>query len=201
VLDWPYCIYLIYDTQQDAYYENSSKIRLTAVRSVGESSSSFLISYEERSLEGTFKKSGTPIAIAPIAVTVKYTRYMPYRLNNRNQAVSRRLPTATARVRFHISSCGISSGQSGAGVGFPQVLQFPLQILIPPTAPYSLIILPSTLYRLLKMDIGVRGYSTYLNVQKSPGQHTSINQCLLWYGRGSCDLSSTCSTWFPRISS
>jgi hypothetical protein len=51
------------------------------------------------------------------------------------QAVSRWLPTAAARVRSQVRSCGIWGGQSGTGAGFLRVLQFPLPILIPPTAP------------------------------------------------------------------
>jgi hypothetical protein len=53
------------------------------------------------------------------------------------QAVSRWLPTAAARVRSRVWSSGICGGQSGAGVGFLQVLRFPLPIFIPPTAPQS----------------------------------------------------------------
>jgi hypothetical protein len=53
------------------------------------------------------------------------------------QAVSRRLPTAAARVRSHVKSCGICGGQSGTGAGFLRVLRFPLPFLIPPTAPHS----------------------------------------------------------------
>jgi hypothetical protein len=52
------------------------------------------------------------------------------------QAVSRRLPTAAARVRAHVRSCGISGGQGGTGAGFLRVLRFPLAILIPPTTPH-----------------------------------------------------------------
>jgi hypothetical protein len=51
------------------------------------------------------------------------------------QAVSRRLPTAAARVRSQVRSCGICVGQTGTGAGFLRVLRFPLTILIPPTAP------------------------------------------------------------------
>jgi hypothetical protein len=45
------------------------------------------------------------------------------------------IPTAAARVRSQVRSCGFCGGQSGTGVGFLRVLRFPLPILIPPTAP------------------------------------------------------------------
>jgi hypothetical protein len=44
------------------------------------------------------------------------------------QAVSRWLPTAAARVRSRVWSSGIRGGQSGAGVVFLRVFQFPLPI-------------------------------------------------------------------------
>jgi hypothetical protein len=53
------------------------------------------------------------------------------------QAVCRWLPTAAARVRARVWSCGICGGQSGARVGFLRVLRFPLPIFIPPIAPQS----------------------------------------------------------------
>jgi hypothetical protein len=53
------------------------------------------------------------------------------------QAVRRWLPTAAARVRTRVRSCGICGGQSGAGAGFLRVLRFPLSIFIPPIAPQS----------------------------------------------------------------
>jgi hypothetical protein len=53
------------------------------------------------------------------------------------QAVSRWLPTAAARVRARVWSCGIRGGQSGAGAGFLRVLRFPLPIFIPPIGPQS----------------------------------------------------------------
>jgi hypothetical protein len=43
-----------------------------------------------------------------------------------------KLPTAAARVRARVWSCGICGGQSGAGAGFLRVLRFPLPIFIPP---------------------------------------------------------------------
>jgi hypothetical protein len=54
-----------------------------------------------------------------------------------DQAVSRRHPTAAARVRDHDVSCGICDGQNGTGAGFLRVLRFSLPIVIPPTAPRS----------------------------------------------------------------
>jgi hypothetical protein len=56
-------------------------------------------------------------------------------LNKFTSAVSRRLPTAAARVRAR--SSGICGGQSGTGAGFIRVFRFPLPFFIPPTAPHS----------------------------------------------------------------
>jgi hypothetical protein len=54
------------------------------------------------------------------------------------QVVSSRLPTAAARVRAQVRSCGIRGGQSGTGAGFLRAFRFPLlPILIAPTAPHS----------------------------------------------------------------
>jgi hypothetical protein len=53
------------------------------------------------------------------------------------QAVSRRLPTAAARVPTHVRSRGIFGGHCGTGAGFLRVLRFPLPILIPPTVPHT----------------------------------------------------------------
>jgi hypothetical protein len=50
------------------------------------------------------------------------------------QAVSRRLPTTTARVRSQARTCGICCGQSDTEAGFL------LPILIPLNAPYSSIV-------------------------------------------------------------
>jgi hypothetical protein len=49
------------------------------------------------------------------------------------QEVSRRLPTAAARIRIR-AACGVYGGQSGTGSGFLRVLRFPLPI-IPPISP------------------------------------------------------------------
>jgi hypothetical protein len=53
------------------------------------------------------------------------------------QAVSRWLPTAAARVRARVWSCGICGGQSGAEADFLRVLRFPLPIFIPASVPQS----------------------------------------------------------------
>jgi hypothetical protein len=57
--------------------------------------------------------------------------------HNIAQAVSHWLHTAAVQVQSQVKSCGICSGQSGAGAGFLIVLQFPLPTLTPPTAPQS----------------------------------------------------------------
>jgi hypothetical protein len=56
--------------------------------------------------------------------------------------------SAEARVRSQVSSCGIFGGQNGNDAGFLWGLRFPPPILIPPTAPYSLIAQSSMLYSL-----------------------------------------------------
>jgi hypothetical protein len=70
------------------------------------------------------------IHTAEIKVSTKFGRAVA-------QEVSRWLPTAAARVRAQVRTCGICGGQSGAGAGFLRVLRFPLPILILPTAPHS----------------------------------------------------------------
>jgi hypothetical protein len=53
------------------------------------------------------------------------------------EVVSHRLPTAATQIRSQVRRCGICGEQSGAGVGFLQVLRFPLLNLIPPTASHT----------------------------------------------------------------
>jgi hypothetical protein len=53
------------------------------------------------------------------------------------QAVSHRLPTATAGVRARVKSSGICGGQSGTRAGFLRVVRFSLPIRIPPVSPHS----------------------------------------------------------------
>jgi hypothetical protein len=51
------------------------------------------------------------------------------------EEVSRWLPTAADRVPARVWSSGICGGQSGSGLGFLRVLQFPMPIFIPPNSP------------------------------------------------------------------
>jgi hypothetical protein len=53
------------------------------------------------------------------------------------QVVSRRFPTAAARVRAQVRVRGICGGQSVTGARFVRVFWFFLPILIPPTVPHS----------------------------------------------------------------
>jgi hypothetical protein len=52
------------------------------------------------------------------------------------QVVSHRFPTAAARVRAQVTSCGICGGQSDTGACFLRVLLFPLPVT-PPIDPHS----------------------------------------------------------------
>jgi hypothetical protein len=52
-------------------------------------------------------------------------------------------------LEFDPSTCGIFGGQSVTGAGFLLILRFLLSIIIPPTVPYSLIIISSTIYIVL----------------------------------------------------
>jgi hypothetical protein len=51
--------------------------------------------------------------------------------------VSRRFPTAAARVRARVRSCGFCGEQSDTAAGFLRVFRFPLPIHIPPIATQS----------------------------------------------------------------
>lgn len=62
------------------------------------------------------------------------------------QVATHWLLTTAAWIPFQVGPCGIYGGQRSIGVGFLQGLQFSLAIIIPPTAPRSIIILSSILY-------------------------------------------------------
>jgi hypothetical protein len=53
------------------------------------------------------------------------------------QAVSRRLPTAAARVQTRVGTWDFVMDKSGAGAGFLRELRFPLPIYIPSCSPQS----------------------------------------------------------------
>jgi hypothetical protein len=53
------------------------------------------------------------------------------------QAVSRRLPTAVARVQTQVGTWDFVMDKSGAGAGFLRELRFPLPIYIPSCSPQS----------------------------------------------------------------
>jgi hypothetical protein len=53
------------------------------------------------------------------------------------QAVSRRLPTAAARVQTRVGTWDFVMYKSGAGAGFLRELRFPLSIYIPSCSPQS----------------------------------------------------------------
>jgi hypothetical protein len=54
-----------------------------------------------------------------------------------SQAVSRRLPTAAARIQTRVGMWDFVMDKSGAGAGFLRELRFPLPIYIPSCSPQS----------------------------------------------------------------
>jgi hypothetical protein len=60
-------------------------------------------------------------------------------------AVSRRIPTAAAKVRARVRSCGICGGRSDTVAGFLRVLRFPLPSIPPTAAHLSSFIIPGTI--------------------------------------------------------
>jgi hypothetical protein len=103
-------------------------------------------------------------------------------------AVSHRLPTTAATVRTHDRSCGIYGGQNVTGEDFLRVLQFPLSILFPSTAPHSFIIPTSKLYG---PDIGAINKATNFNCDKGS---RSKNTYFFF-------LSFCLSTYYKRMAS
>jgi hypothetical protein len=79
--------------------------------------------------------------IPPLSLVSPTSFFLLYQGHATAQAVSGWL-----RPGFNLRSGGICGGQNATGAGFMRVLPFPLPILIPPTAPHSLIILLSTLF-------------------------------------------------------
>jgi hypothetical protein len=70
-----------------------------------------------------------------------------------SQVESSRIPITMARIRFPINSSMVFGQLSDTGTAFILVLQFPLPIIIPSTAPLLLIILSSALYIIISILI------------------------------------------------
>jgi hypothetical protein len=75
------------------------------------------------------RTTGTVIAVATVEKGNHVGRAIA-------EAVSRWLPTATARDQSRVWSSGICGGQSGVGAGFLRVLRFPVPF-IPSNCPSS----------------------------------------------------------------
>jgi hypothetical protein len=124
------------------YYPNTIQNPLICTLLSSQSSILFLLHYQAclcqcKSSEQTSRRYsefqiGVPVILQSVLVFLWHSRGRAIA-----QAVSLWLPTAAARVRARILSCGICGRQSGAGAGFLRVLRFPLPIFIPPIAPQS----------------------------------------------------------------
>jgi hypothetical protein len=64
------------------------------------------------------------------------------------QVISPKLLTVVTWFHPQVTPCMLCGRLSGTSAGFLQALWFPLPILIPPTAPHSLLDLSLTLYSL-----------------------------------------------------
>jgi hypothetical protein len=76
------------------------------------------------------------------------------------QAVSRRLPTAAARVQTRAGTWDFVMDKSGTGAGFLRELQFPLPIYIPSCSPQSSLLSPEA------GTIGRSAYSLIVRIKK-----------------------------------
>jgi hypothetical protein len=90
-----------------------------------------------------------PWTAPPTRICETYLKISLFPVNCRSEydytvAVSCRLYTAAARVRFQVISCVVCGGPSDTGAGFLRVLRFPLSIIIAPTASHSFVVLSST---------------------------------------------------------
>jgi hypothetical protein len=118
----------------------SGNIQLLILYFVTRKVTSSLISAQWRRMREWRYSSTTPNLGIRWRWVVRFTHLLIYPIETRPchiaQAVSRRLPTALARVQAQIRSCGTCGGQSGTRASFFRVLRFPLPVLIPLTAPF-----------------------------------------------------------------
>jgi hypothetical protein len=101
------------------------------------------------------------------------------------QTVSCLLPTAAARVRTRVKSCGICGGQSGSEAGFLGVHWFPLPN-IPPTAPPPSHHPPSSFEANTIAHLGA--LDTVDSVLPHPKEMKEISTAVAWYRLPTVDI-------------
>jgi hypothetical protein len=113
-------------TETEENHENPQSVLKTEIRT-GNLWNTSLERYHYTSLFGAHWSLTKSVLV--MAINNDLFMFISQVVNQIYKPAASKLPTAAARVRSQVRSCGICGGQSATGAGFLQVLRFPLPIL------------------------------------------------------------------------